>query len=57
MQSGDPNLKEDGCHGLWELSINRENHPDVGPEPLAVILNMIDEEDIKVYSLRSDQEQ
>ena len=23
MESGDPELMAEGCHGMWELSINR----------------------------------
>ena len=48
IQSGDLVLMEEGCHGLWELSINRDNHADIGIEQMAVLLAMLDEVDVKV---------
>ena len=48
MESGDPELMTEGCHGLWELSINRSNHVDIKVDRMAVLLQMIDSNNITV---------
>lgn len=29
LEAEDPELSEEGCHGFWELSINKEHHVDI----------------------------
>lgn len=29
LEADDGELAQEGCHGFWELSINKENHADI----------------------------
>lgn len=48
MESGDPELMSEGCHGLWELSINRENHADIKIDRMTVLLKLLESDNITV---------
>ena len=47
MASGDPELMAEGCQGLWELSVNREDHVDATPACMAGLLEMLSCESIE----------
>ncbi len=42
MEADDGDLAEEGCHGMWEFSINRDNHADVRLERLMPLLYKIE---------------
>lgn len=41
MESGDVGLMVEGCHGLWELSINKVNHHDVKIDRMASLIDQL----------------
>lgn len=48
MEADDGTLATEGCHGLWELSINKENHSDVTIERIMTLLTKLDSYNMSV---------
>ena len=48
MEPGDPHLVVEGCHGLWELAANRDNHADLDEGCMAALLKELDSDHLKV---------
>ena len=57
MESGDPELMAEGCHGLWELSVNRDSHTDIRIDRMAVLLRMLESADVQVRSSKNNMKQ
>ncbi|KAG1678758.1 hypothetical protein FOA52_012798 [Chlamydomonas sp. UWO 241] len=41
MDCEDLSLASEGCHGMWELSINKENHADVAIDRMQALLKQL----------------
>jgi hypothetical protein len=56
MESGDSELMAEGCHGMWELAINRDNHPDIKIDRLAALMKMLESLNIFVSLIPTSEE-
>lgn len=41
-------LAEEGCHGMWEMSVNKENHGDIRIERLMALLSKVESPNVAV---------
>jgi hypothetical protein len=44
-------MQLEGCHGFWEMSINRSNHPDIPLDRLAALLETVSSPNIYVAKM------
>ncbi|GAX81636.1 hypothetical protein CEUSTIGMA_g9064.t1 [Chlamydomonas eustigma] len=51
MDSGIVELMVEGCHGMYEFSINKDHHQDVSIESMTSLLRLLDSDNIRVASL------
>ncbi len=50
MESGNNEVMAEGCHGMWELSISKDNHPDIRIDKLAALIKMLESGNVVVAS-------
>ena len=63
LNSGTPDLMSEGCRGIWDLSIKRDNHLDIGRDCISALIGALSSGQIKVggrgwgnlEAMRSDQ--
>lgn len=48
MEADEGVLAEEGCHGMWELSINRDNHADIRMDRLIALLSKLESKSVRV---------
>ncbi len=54
MESGSTELMAEGCHGMWELSVSRENHADIRIDRMAALLKMLESPNVQVRHAWTD---
>ena len=48
LEADDGDLAVEGCHGFWEMSINKDNHADIRMDRLASLLTKLNSGNIEV---------
>ena len=51
MESGDIDLMVEGCHGLWEMSINKINHNDIKIDRMASLVDQLNSQSVECATI------